>query len=155
MNAKMQLIHRQVERRQVAPAPAPVAEASGGVGNAIEAMIADEVERRVAQALAEQRRQIEASRPPAPTFTDYRQLPPIPRAAAPRALQGTVQRDGAGVARAMVINGKRLLLQRDAAGQLVGFVDEEGQSEVNYNGLPPVPADINRPRKLYGNDGAV
>ncbi|MDM9552985.1 hypothetical protein V0R52_12655 [Pseudomonas asiatica] len=153
MSPKLNLIARQVHRREEAPAPVP--EASGGVGNAIEQMIAAEVDRRVGEALAEQRRQLEASRPPAPTYTDFKQIPPVPQTRARKAMQGTVQRDGAGVARAMVINGKRLLLQRDAAGQLVGFVDEEQASEVNYNGLPPVPADFNRPRKLYGNDGAV
>lgn len=150
MNARMQLIARQLEREQ-APAPAP--EASSGIGGAIEAMISQAVEERVAAALAEQRRQLEFNKPK--PVTDYRDLPPIPRTRAPKAMQATIQRDGAGVARAMVINGQRFLLQRDAAGQLVGFVDEKQASEVSYNGQPVPPAKLNRPRKLYGNDPEV
>gem|GEM_PF-3572616 len=154
MTPKMQLMARQLSRREQAAAPAPTPVEHHGIGGAIEAMIEQAVNERLEAALAEQKRMLEAQQPK-PTYTDYRQLPPVPQTRAPKAMQGTVQRDGAGVARAMVINGKRLLLQRDAAGQLVGFVDEEGVAEVNYNGLPPLPADINRPRKLYGNDGAV
>lgn len=154
MSTKMQRILRGIQRREVASAPAPV-EASGGVGNAIEQMIAAEVERRVGEALAEQRRQLELTMPK-PTYTDYRQLPPVPQTRAPKALEATIQRDGAGLARSVTVNGVRYLAQRDAAGQLVRMVSEDVASEVTYNGLPPVPADINRvPRKLYGNDGAV
>ncbi|MEZ1837565.1 hypothetical protein QVM62_06850 [Pseudomonas putida] len=151
MNPKLSLIARQVDRReQQAPAPNMP---SGGIGGAIEAMIEQAVNERVEAALAEQRRQLEASRPPAPRYTSFEQIPPVPKARAPKAMQGTVQRDGAGVARAMVINGQRFLLQRDAAGQLIGFVHEDGQSEVTYSGLSVPTAKANR--KLYGNDGAV
>lgn len=152
MNPKLQLIARQVNRRE-ASAPAPV-EASGGLGASIEAMIEQAVQERVDAALAEQRRVLEASRPPAPTYTDYRQLPPTPKTRAPKAIEATIQRDGAGLARAIVINGVRYLAQRDAAGQLVRMVSEDKASEVTYSGLPVAPADINMvvPRRLYGND---
>ena len=142
MTPKMQLIARQHQRRdEVAPAPAP--EASGGVGNAIEAMIAAEVSRRVDAALEAQRRQLEAQQPK-PRFYDFAQVPPTPQTRAPKAIEATIQRDGAGLARAVVINGVRYLAQRDAAGQLVRMVSEDKASEVTYNGLPPVPADFNR-----------
>lgn len=152
MNANLSLIARQVERREQAKAPAPVE--TSGVGSAIESLIANEVERRVAQALAAQKQML-AEQQPKPRFDDFRQIPPVQSARAPKAMQGAVQRDGAGVARAMVINGQRFLLQRDAAGQLVGFVDEKQASEVSYNGQPVPPAKLNRPRKLYGNDPEV
>lgn len=143
MTPKMQLMARQLHRREQAVAPAPVPEASG-VGNAIEQMIAAEVERRIGDALAEQRRQLEASRPPAPTFSDYRQIPPVPQRRAPKAIEATIQRDGAGLARSVTVNGVRYLAQRDAAGQLVRMVSEDKASEVTYNGLPVPPADINK-----------
>ncbi|MFG0325037.1 hypothetical protein ACF8EF_22300 [Pseudomonas sp. zjy_15] len=149
---RLQLIAKQVERREQQQAPAP--EVPSGIGGAIEAVIEQAVEERVQAALAEQRRQLEISRPQ-PTYTSFEQIPPIPQTRAPKAMQGTVQRDGTGVARAMVINGQRFLLQRDAAGQLVGFVDEKQASEVSYNGLPVAPAVLNRPRKLYGSDPEV
>ncbi|WP_392523940.1 hypothetical protein [Pseudomonas sp. TYF_15] len=125
------------------------------MGAAFEQAINQAVEERVQAALAEQRRQLEFSKPQQPSYTSFEQLPPVQSTRAPKAMQGTVQRDGAGVARAMVINGQRFLLQRDAAGQLVGFVDEKQASEVSYNGQPVPPAKLNRPRKLYGNDPEV
>ncbi|MCO1621323.1 hypothetical protein [Pseudomonas putida] len=151
MTPRLQLIARQMERREQQQAPAPM---PSGIGGAIEAMIEQAVEERVAAALAEQRRQIEASRPQ-PTYTDYRQLPPVPKTATPKAIEATIQRDGAGVARAVVINGVRYLALRDAAGQLVRMVSEDQASEVSYNGQPVPPAKLNRPRKLYGNDPEV
>ena len=157
MTPKLQLMARQLHRREQATAPAPVAaDMPSGVGSAIEAMIEQAVAERVQAQLAEQKRMLELTMPK-PQYTDFRQIPPVANTAAPKAMQGTVQRDGAGLARAMVINGRRFLLQRDAAGQLVGFVDEDGQSEVSYGGLPVPPADINMvvPRKPYGNDPEV
>ncbi|KJK09308.1 hypothetical protein UB47_01845 [Pseudomonas sp. 5] len=135
----MQLIAKQMERREQAQAPAP----DTGVGAAIENMIADEVERRVSGALAEQRRQLEASRPK-PTYSDFKQIPPPPRTPTPKAMSAQIQRDGAGLARAIVINGVRFLAQRDAAGQLIGMVSEDQASEVSYNGAPVPPAPFNR-----------
>ncbi|MDM9599231.1 hypothetical protein QTN23_06985 [Pseudomonas shirazica] len=143
MNSKLSLIAKQVSRREQAMAPAPDMP-SGGLGNAIEQMIEQAVEERVNAALQEQRRQLEASRPPAPTFTDYRQLPPVAKTTAPKTIEATIQRDGAGLARSVTINGVRYLAQRDAAGQLVRMVSEDKVSEVSYNGLPVPPAKANR-----------
>lgn len=144
MNSKLRLLQRKMDRQQ---APAPVE--SHGIGAAIENLIADEVERRVGEAMEHKpppqvQQLLDQQFRPQPTYTDYRQIPAPPRAATPKAMQGTVQRDGAGVARAMVINGQRFLLQRDAAGQLVGFVDEKQASEVRYDGQPVPPAKANR-----------
>ncbi|POG00124.1 hypothetical protein [Pseudomonas putida] len=148
MTPKMQLMARQLSRRERQQAPAP--EVPSGVGSAIEAMIEQAVQERVAQALAEQRRQIEASRPPAPRYSSFEQLPPVPQTRAPKAIEATIQRDGAGLARSVTVNGVRYLAQRDAAGQLIRMVSEDMASEVNYNGLPVPVAKANR--KLYGNE---
>lgn len=155
MNSKLQLLQRKMDRQQ---APAPVE--SHGVGAAIEQMIADEVERRVGEAMEHKpppqvQRLLDQQSTPQPTYTSFEQVPPVPRTRAPKAMQATIQRDGAGVARAMVINGQRFLLQRDAAGQLVGFVDEKQASEVRYDGQSVPPAVLNRPRGPYGNDPEV
>ncbi|MNJ66065.1 hypothetical protein D3C77_621100 [compost metagenome] len=59
-------------------------------------------------------------------------------------MRATIQRDGAGLARAIVINGVRFLMQRDAAGQLIDMVSEDLATEVIYNGQPVAPAPFNR-----------
>ncbi|AUZ57766.1 hypothetical protein PRJ_1145 [Pseudomonas sp. XWY-1] len=151
MTPKMQLMARQLSRREQ-QAPTPVE--SHGVGSAIEAMIEQAVEERVQAALAEQRRQLEISRPQ-PTYTSFEQIPATPKTRAPKAIEATIQRDGAGLARSVTINGVRYLAQRDAAGQLVRMVSEDQASEVRYDGQPVPPAKLNRPRKLYGNDPEV
>lgn len=152
MNSRLSLIAKQVERREQQQAQAPVE--TSGIGGAIEAVIERMVEERVAQALAAQKQML-AEQQPKPRFDDFRQIPPTPRTVTPKPMQATIQRDGAGVARALVINGQRLLLQRDAAGQLVGFVDEKQASEVRYDDQSVPPAVLNRPRGPYGNDPEV
>ncbi|MFG0527364.1 hypothetical protein [Pseudomonas sp. yb_5] len=147
MTPRLQLIARQMERREQQQAPAPVE--TSGLGAALEHVINEAVEQRVAAALQEQRRQLELTMPK-PQYTSFEQIPPVPQTRAPKAMQATIQRDGAGVARAMVVNGVRYLAQRDAAGQLIGVVSEDKASEVRYDDLPVPPAKANR--KLYGND---
>ncbi len=71
--------------------------------------------------------------------TDYRDLPPVQTTPAPKVMEATIERDGAGLARAMVVNGQRFIAQRDGAGQLVRIVSEDLVSEVTYNGLPVPP----------------
>jgi len=138
MNPKMHLIARQVERREQATAPAPV-EASGGVGNAIEQMIAAEVERRVGEALAEQRRQLELNMPK-PTYTNYRQLPPVQQTRAPKAVETQFVRDELGRVNRILVGGLEFYVQRNQRGQVVRMVPAD------IAPLPPVvaPADFNR-----------
>jgi len=45
-------------------------------------------------------------------------------------MQATIERDGAGLARAIAVNGKRLLAQRDGAGQLIGVISDDLVSKV-------------------------
>jgi hypothetical protein len=137
MTPRLALIAKQLERREQAPAPVP----GSGVGDAIENLIADEVERRVGAALREQAQMLESSRPK-PTYSE--QIPAPPRTPTPRAMRATIQRDGAGLARAIVINGVRFLVQRDAAGQIIDMVSEDQASEISYNGQPVAPAPFNR-----------
>ncbi|WP_160106169.1 hypothetical protein [Pseudomonas izuensis] len=144
MSPKLALIARQMERRQsLEQAPAPEGH---GLGAAIEKLIADEVERRVGEALEERAKQQRLDRqfnkPPMPT--DYKQIPPTPRTPAPKITEATIERDGAGLTRAIVVNGQRFLAQRDGAGLLVRMVSDDLVSEVTYNGQPV-------PRKLFGN----
>ncbi|MCX2815997.1 MULTISPECIES: hypothetical protein [unclassified Pseudomonas] len=146
MTPKMQLMARQLSRREQ-QAPAPVE--NHGVGSAIEQMIADEVERRVGEAMEHKpppqvQRLLDQQSTPQPTYTSFEQIPPTPRAVTPRPLEATIQRDGAGLARSVTINGRRFLAQRDAAGQLVRMVSEDQASEVSYNGQPVPPAKANR-----------
>lgn len=148
MTPKMQLMARQLSRREQ-QAPAPVE--SHDVGSAIENMIEQAVEERVQAALQEQRRQLEISRPQ-PIYTSFEQIPATPKTRAPKAIEATIQRDGAGLARSVTINGVRYLAQRDAAGQLVRMVSEDQVSEVRYDGQSVPPAVLNRPRGPYGND---
>ncbi|KZN16201.1 MULTISPECIES: hypothetical protein [Pseudomonas] len=42
----------------------------------------------------------------------------------PKPMQATIERDGAGLIRAMVVNGQRFLAQRDGAGKLIGIASE-------------------------------
>lgn len=127
-----------------------------GIGAAIESMIQQAVEEKVAAAQSSHVKRLldQQFNKPVPV-TDYRELPPVQKTPAPKkGLQATIQRDGAGLARAVVINGQRFLVQRDSTGQILGMVSEDLVSEVRYDGKPVPPAEINqmRPRKLYGND---
>jgi len=151
MNPKLHLIHRQVERRQAANAPAPEPQASGGVGNAIEQMIAAEVERRVGEALAEQKRMLEAQQPK-PRYYDFAQIPPTPqtRTRTPKAVETQFMRDELGRVNRITVGTMEFYVQRNQHGQVVRMVPAADTAP-----LPPVPpADINMavPRKLYGND---
>jgi hypothetical protein len=59
----------------------------------------------------------------APALTDPKQLPPVQKTV-PKPMQATIERDGAGLVRAMVVNGRRFLAQRDGAGKLIGIASE-------------------------------
>lgn len=137
MNPKMHLIHRQVERRQAANAPAPV-EASG-IGASIEAVIAGEVERRVGEALAEQKRLLEAQQPK-PRYYDFAQIPPVASRPQPKAVETQFVRDELGRVNRILVGGMEFYVQRNQYGQAVRMVPADTAP------LPPVvaPADFNR-----------
>lgn len=137
MSPKMKLMARKVERREQA-APAPV-EATGGVGNAIEQMIAEEVKRRVGEALAEQRRVLEAQQPK-PRYYDFSQLPPVASRPQPKAIETQFVRDELGRVNRITVGTMEFYVQRNQRGQAVRIVPADTAP------LPPVvaPADFNR-----------
>lgn len=140
MNAKLKLLQRQVLRQAPAPAPAPapMPDMPSGVGSAIEAMIAQAVEERVNAALQEQRRQLELNKPK--PVTDYRELPPIPRTRAPKAMESQLMRDELGRVNKITVGTMEFYVQRNPRGQAVRMVPADTAP------LPPVvsPADINK-----------
>ncbi|HBM65943.1 MAG TPA: hypothetical protein DD418_20900 [Pseudomonas sp.] len=137
MNSRLSLIARQVERREQQQAPAPVE--SSGLGAALEQVINEAVEARVQAALQEQKRQLEFSKPK-PTYTDFKDLPPVHRAAAPRAMEVQLMRDELRRVNKITVGNLEFYVQRNELGQIVRFVPEGTVP------LPPAvpPADINR-----------
>lgn len=126
MNAKLSLLQRRMDRQSLEQAPAP---ASDDLAAAIERLI----EQRVDQAMEQRpvktpahlqriRDQFDAPKP----YTDFKQLPPVAKAPAPKAMEMRLHRDGAGVVRWMEINGVKIEALRDRAGVLLGArqVDE-------------------------------
>lgn len=132
MSPKMQLIQRRLDRRQE-QIPAP--DVSGGIGQAIEELIANEVSQRVGEAVKEKsnRHLDKLFNKPERPVTDFKQLPAAATTPAPKVRQVTIERDGAGMSRAMVINGQRFLLQRDGAFNLIGMVAEGEPTALNVN----------------------
>lgn len=136
MTPRLQLIARQMDRREQQQAPAPVE--TSGIGGAIENMIEQAVEERVAAALAEQRRLLEISRP-APV-TDFKQLPPIPQTRAPKAMEVQLMRDELRRVNKITVGTMEFVVQRNELGQVVRMVPAD------IAPMPPAvpPADINR-----------
>jgi hypothetical protein len=139
MSSKLNLIARMAARQTPEKIPAP----ETGLGAQIEALVADAVQQQVADALEQQpvrvQRLLDRQFKPSSMPTSFEQLPVVPTTPAPKIMQATIERDGAGLARAIVVNGQRLLAQRDGAGNLVGVISDDVVSEVNYNGKPVPP----------------
>lgn len=140
MNSKLQLLQRKMDRQQ---APAPVE--SHGVGAAIEQMIADEVERRVGEAVehkppAQVQRLLDQQFRPQPSYTSFEQLPPVPHTRAPRAAECQLYRDELRRVSRITVGNLEFFVQRDAFGQAVRVVPADTAP------MPPAvpPADINR-----------
>lgn len=143
MNSKLSLIAKQVERREQQQAPAPVETSS--IGGAIENMIEQAVEERVQAALAEQRRQLEISRPQ-PTYTSFEQIPATPKAVTPKPREVSFDRDEFGRVSAAHCGNFTLYCQRNELGQIVRMVPSDTTP------MPPAVAPARINRKLYGND---
>lgn len=151
-SAKLKILQRQLN---ISPGEKPPVKPDHGhgLGIAIEKLIEDMVQERVKEALEKQpvkqpahvQRLMQSFNAPAPS------LPPVPAPRTPVPVIGaTIQRDGAGLARAIVINGQRFLAQRDAAGLLIGVVAESQASETLYNGRMGKPAPLNDPKSSAG-----
>lgn len=140
---RLQLIARQVERREQQQAPAPVETSS--IGGAIENMIEQAVEERVAQALAAQKQML-AEQKHKPRFDDFRQIPPTPKAVTPKPREVSFDRDEFGRVSAAHCGNFTLYCQRNELGQIVRMVPSDTTP------MPPAVAPARINRKLYGND---
>lgn len=118
MNAKLAILQRQMDRR----APEPVPE-SHGLGAAIESLIADEVARRVGEAVDRQppARVRELFKAPDPV-TDFKQIPPVPKA--PTRTMGEIQfgRDELGRIAQVSLGAMQFYVQRNELGQVMRMV---------------------------------
>jgi hypothetical protein len=122
---KLQRLEREMARQTPERIPAP--ETSGGIGAAIEQLIADEVASRVTDATEKQtnKRLDRLFNKPKP-YTDYRQLPPTPRAPTPRKAQEIqVQHDELGRICAATLGDQRYIVQRNELGQMVRLIPED------------------------------
>lgn len=156
----LRLLERKMLRRQT-PAPAP--EGGHGLGAAIEKLISDEIERRVGEAMDERAKQPQhvrdLFRAPEP-YTDYRQLPPVPRAQHKKPLNMLIHRDAAGlVLWCEMDDGTKVEMVRDGAGEAIAM-REITESPVLPALDVPYKAEARQyqpgvPRKLFGNTPEV
>lgn len=146
---KLRILERQLNiQRQPEKTPVPT---DHGLGFAIEKLIEDAVQERVQEALQQQQvKQSPHTRRLMESFNAPASPPPTPRPRAPIPLDAQIERDGAGKARAININGQRFLAQRDAAGLLVRVVSADQAAEVRYDGRPVKPAPLNDPTSDAG-----
>lgn len=120
MSPKLAILERKMARQSSAQAPAP--EGGHGLGAAIEKLIADEVERRVGEAV-EQRPSPRVRRlfnAPAPV-SDYRELPPVAKTAPKKSLNMLIHRDAAGQILWAEMDGMKVELVRDGAGRAIAM----------------------------------
>ncbi|WP_449439702.1 hypothetical protein [Pseudomonas migulae] len=131
-SSKMHMLERQFARREER---IPVPDTSGGIGAAIEELIAGEVARKVGEVekAANNKKLDRLFNKPERPMTDFKQLPAMATAPAPKIRQVTIERDGAGMSRAMVIDGQRFLLQRDGAFNLIGMVADDEPTALNID----------------------
>lgn len=125
MSPKLAILQR---RMNLQPEQAPVPEGGHGLGVAIEQLIADEVSRRVGEAMQQSpkvQRLLDDFNRPKPV-TDYRDLPPVQKTTPAKSMSALIHRDGAGLARWVEVNGIKFEALRDGAGVLLGMkqVDE-------------------------------
>ncbi|ABE43258.1 hypothetical protein [Polaromonas sp. JS666] len=139
----IQILERRLVAKQARPSPDGLTD---GLAGALRKEIAKVVEAEVAKALTGHQAALRAAQPLRPVHSPSpdleRRLRALERRAAPplKAPEVSIQRDGAGLARAIVINGQRLLIQRDASGLMTRWVPDDGSHRLPSYG----PAPINR-----------
>lgn len=129
---------REAEKVKSTPVAESLAESlAAAIDQAVKAALADHAALQRAQPL----RPVHS---PAPDLE--RRLATLEaRATAPPKLAAVqIERDGTGLARAINVNGRRLLIQRDATGLMSRWVPADSNAPVTYNGRPVKPAAINR-----------
>ncbi|MHA6232728.1 hypothetical protein [Pseudomonas fluorescens group sp. PF-69] len=135
MNPKLAILQR---RMNLQPEQAPVPESGHGLGVAIEQLIADEVSRRVGEAMQQSpkvQRLLDDFNRPKPT-TDFKQLPPVARTPAPKAMELQFQRDELGRVAMVDAGFMQWRVQRNEVGQIVRMVPAD---------IAPIPPAIEPP----------
>ena len=124
-SAKLQLIQRRLERQNPERIPAP--DTSGGIGAAIEELIANEVSQRVGEAVKEKsNRHLDRLFKPEPKYTDFKQIPQAPRTPfPPKTAEMTFERDELGRISKAFMGQTVLLVQRNELGQMVRLIPED------------------------------
>lgn len=127
---KLQIIARQMARNQPERAPA-----SDDLAAAIERLVQERVdqamEQQPAKPPAHVRRLMDDFNKPEPT-TDFRQIPPTPKAPVPKALEFQFGRDELGRINRVDVGGMQWYAQRNELGQIVRMVPADL--------VPPPPA---------------
>lgn len=134
MNPKLAILNR---RLNLTPDKAPAPE-SHGLGIAIEQLIADEVGRRVDEAVKQSpraQRLLDDFNKHKPV-TDYRQLPPVARTPAPKAMEIQFMRDQLGRICMIDMGDVQFRVQRNPDGQIVRMVPAD---------IVPMPPAIEPP----------
>lgn len=134
MSEKLRLLERRMARQNPERIPAPE---PSGLGAAIDQMVQQAVQEQVADVLEKQRssrvrdlmRQFDA---PAPV-SDFKQIPPTPRAIQPKAMEMQFQRDELGRVNVVNMGTMQFHVQRNEVGQIVRLVPAD---------IAPVPPAI-------------
>lgn len=135
---RLKILERQMLRK-TPERPAPVE--TSGLGAAIEQLIADEVERRVGEAMERKAPARVRNLFNAPEYTDFKQIPPTPKARPEGPVSTAYHRDGAGKilwAETIFPGGETLKTEyvRDGAGVVIATrTSPGGESPV----LPELP----------------
>lgn len=137
-SSKMQMLERQFARREER---IPVVPETGSLGAAIDAMVQEEIARKVGESMektATDRKLDRLFNKPERPVSDFKQLPPTPRTPFPTApAEAWVHRDGANkiVWTEMTHNGKttKFKIIRDGAGLMIGC------KEISESPVLPAP----------------
>ena len=130
---KLEILARQMARNQPERVPAP----ESGLGAAIEQLVQQAVQEQVADAIEQRkppahvRRLMDDFNKPEPT-TDFRQIPPTPKAPVPKALEFQFGRDELGRINRVDEGGMQWYAQRNELGQITRMVPTDL--------VPPPPA---------------
>jgi hypothetical protein len=139
---RLKILERQFARQNPERIPAPAD--SSGLGASIDAMVQEAVQQQVADALERQprsprvrelMRQFDA---PEPTYTDFKQIPPTPRAIQPKAMEIQFQRDELNRVSVVSCGTMQFYVQRDQLGKIVRMVPSD---------IAPLPPAIKPPFK--------
>lgn len=134
MNAKLEILRRRMERQMPEKIPAPADDdLAAAIQRMIDQRVSEAIERQPAKQPAHVQRLLDQqfSKPAAP-ISDYRQLPAVPRAVQPKALEFQFGRDELGRINRVDVGGMQWYAQRNELGQITRMVPADL--------VPPPPA---------------